>query len=122
MHPFCYSCARGCPQVHQGRITDGRDINEQMTFKVPQMDCAAEEQLVRMKLSDQEGVKRLTFDLPGRTFVVTHTTNGVEIEGLMRELNLGASLVGREQVDELEPDASEEQQRKLLIIVLLING
>jgi len=95
---------------------------EQMTFKVPQMDCAAEEQLVRMKLSDQEGVKRLTFDLPGRTVVVTHTTNGVEIEGLMRELNLGASLVGRKEVDELESDASEEQQRKLLIIVLLINA
>ena len=95
---------------------------ERMTFNVPHMDCAAEEQLVRMKLSDRQEVKRLSFDLPGRTLVVTHTGNGAEIEGLMRELNLGASLVGREPIDELEPDAGDEQQRKLLIIVLLINA
>ncbi len=58
-----------------------------MTFKVSQMDCAAEEQLVRMKLSDQQDVKHLAFDLPGRTVVVTHTGNSAEIERLMRELN-----------------------------------
>jgi Co/Zn/Cd efflux system component len=95
---------------------------ERMTFNVPQMDCAAEEQLVRMKLSDHQEVKRLSFDLPGRTLIVTHTGNGADIEGLMKELNLGASLVDRQQINELEPDAGDEQQRKLLIIVLLINA
>jgi len=94
---------------------------ESMTFKVPQMDCGAEEQLVRMKMSDQQDVKHLAFDLPGRTVIVTHTGNSAEIERLMRELNLGASLVKQERVHKIQPDTTNEQQRKLLIIVLLIN-
>lgn len=92
------------------------------TYNVPQMDCAAEEQLVRMKLGDRAEVQRLAFNLPARTVVVTHTGDSAAIYQAMQDLNLGAALVGREQVDELEPDASDEQQRKLLIIVLLINA
>ena len=95
---------------------------ESMTFKVPKMDCGAEEQLVRMKLSGREDVKRCAFDLPGRTVVVTHTGSSAEIERLMHELNLGASLVSRDQAHELEPDAGDEGQRQLLILVLLINA
>ena len=94
---------------------------ESMTFTVPQMDCGAEEQLVRMQLTDQQDVKHLAFDLPGRTVVVTHTGNSAEIERLMRELNLGASLVKQERVHKIQPDTTNEQQRKLLLIVLLIN-
>ena len=94
---------------------------ESMTFKVPQMDCGAEEQLVRMKLTDQQDVKHLAFDLPGRTVVVTHTGNSAEIERLMRELNLGASLVKQERVNKIQLDTTNERQRKLLLIVLLIN-
>lgn len=94
---------------------------ESMTFKVPQMDCGAEEQLVRMKLADQQDVKHLAFDLPGRTVVVTHTGNSTEIERLMRELNLGASLVKQERVNRIQPDTTNERQRQLLIVVLLIN-
>ena len=99
-----------------------RQKMEQITFNVPQMDCAAEEQLVRMKLGDLEGVKHLAFNLASRTVFVTHTGDGVAIEQAMRELNLGASLIKREEVDKLEPDANDGQQRRLLIIVLLING
>jgi hypothetical protein len=36
---------------------------ERLIFTVPHMDCAAEEQLVRMKLADREGIKHLAFDL-----------------------------------------------------------
>ena len=61
---------------------------EKLTFKVPQMDCAAEEQLVRMQLADQEDVKHLAFDLPQRSVVILHTGDSTEIEGLMRNLNL----------------------------------
>lgn len=92
------------------------------TYTVPQMDCAAEEQLVRMKLGDRQDVQRLTFDLSARTVVVTHTGNSADIDQAMQDLNLGATLVGQEIVDALEPDASDEHQRKLLIIVLLINA
>ncbi len=95
---------------------------ERSTFKVLHMDCAAEEQLVRMKLADYEDVKRLAFDLSDRTVAITHTGDRAGIEQAMQELNLGASLVGREAAGELGPDANDEQQRKLLIIVLLINA
>jgi Co/Zn/Cd efflux system component len=97
---------------------------ERLTFRVPQMDCAAEEQLVRMKLADQDDVKRLAFDLDARTVVVTHSGDGAAIERAMRELNLGASLAGRESVndDDVDLDATDAQQRRLLIIVLVINA
>jgi Co/Zn/Cd efflux system component len=97
-------------------------VMERTTFRVPQMDCAAEEQLVRMQLSDHEEVKGLAFDLSARTVAVTHTGNGADIERALRALNLGASLVAREQVDELELGASDQQQRRLLVVVLLINA
>lgn len=95
---------------------------EHLLFKVPQMDCAAEEQLVRMQLSSSADVKRLAFDLPQRTVVITHTGSSAAIERLMHELNLGASLVERSQIDELEPGTDDDRQRKFLIIVLLINA
>ncbi|NTW98255.1 MAG: cation transporter [Oscillochloris sp.] len=95
---------------------------EQMTFRVPQMDCPAEEQLVRMQLAGRAGVRRLAFDLPGRTVVITHADDGAEIERLMGDLNLGAALVGRENVAELEAQADDGQQRRVLITVLLINA
>lgn len=97
---------------------------ERMIFTVPQMDCAAEEQLVRMKLADQAEVKRLAFDLTSRTVKVTHAGDGAAIEQAMRELNMGASLAGREAVDDddVDLDANDAQQRKLLIIVLAINA
>ncbi len=97
---------------------------ERLTFTVPQMDCAAEEQLVRMKLADEQDVKRLAFDLSARTVVVTHAGDSAAIERAMRDLNLGASVAGREAVDddEVDLDPNDAQQRKLLIIVLLINA
>lgn len=96
---------------------------ERLTFKVPQMDCSAEEQLVRMKLEGQPDIAHLAFDLPARTVMVTHSGNAPTIERLMGELKLGASLVERAEVDENEVvDASDDQQRRLLWIVLFINA
>lgn len=97
---------------------------QSMTFKVPGMDCSAEEQLVRMKLADQPEVKHLAFDLPNRTLVVSHTGDSGVIQRLLDELKLGALLVGQAEVseiDEQETAATSAQQRKLLIIVLVIN-
>lgn len=97
---------------------------EQLTFTVPQMDCAAEEQLVRLKLADREGIRRLAFDLDARTLVVTHAGDSAAIERALRELNLGASLTGRETLEDNEVSfgADDAQQRRLLIIVLVINA
>lgn len=96
---------------------------EKLTFKVPQMDCAAEEQLVRMKLADLSDVQHLAFDLSQRTVVVIHTGDTPTIEGLMQDLGLGSSVIDRESIDaeDVPLDATNNQQRRLLIVVLLIN-
>lgn len=51
-------------------------------------------------------------------------TGSAGIEQAMRELNLGASLAERELLDDddVELDPNDAQQRRLLIIVLLINA
>lgn len=95
---------------------------QSMTFKVPQMDCAAEEQLVRMALADFEEVQRLDFDLQDRTVVITHAGDSASIEQAMQKLQLGASLTNQETVE--GPGISEvddERQRRLLFMVLVIN-
>lgn len=100
-------------QVHQ---------YERLTFRVAEMDCPAEEQLVRMQLDDRLNVQRLAFDLAERMVVVTHTGDSQLIEQAMADLNLGARLVDRMLLQALEPESSAAEQRKLLIIVLLINA
>jgi Co/Zn/Cd efflux system component len=101
-------------------------VMERMTFRVPQMDCTAEEQLVRMKLADYPEVKSLSFDLPARTVVLTHSGSGLAIERAMETLKMGASVVEREGVEEqgeeADLNASDERQRKFLMIVLVINA
>ena len=39
------------------------------------MDCAAEEQLVRMALSDLHGLHRIEFNLEQRDVIIDHDTN-----------------------------------------------
>lgn len=42
------------------------------TFNLPKMDCAAEEQLVRMALGREPSVKRVGVDLLSREIAVYH--------------------------------------------------
>jgi Co/Zn/Cd efflux system component len=95
---------------------------KQATFKVAQMDCGSEEQLIRMKLADQVAINHLDFDLATRTVVVTHTGDDLTIERAMRDLGLGASVVSVRTLDEMEAPNEDGQQRKLLIAVLVINA
>ncbi|MCC6457698.1 MAG: cation transporter [Caldilineaceae bacterium] len=106
--------------VYGGIIVENTELVS-TTFKVEKMDCTAEEQLVRLQLSEQQNVKHLAFNLPNRTVIVTHTGDSAPIARLLDALNLDATQVGQEQVDTIQPDASDRQQRNLLIIVLLIN-
>lgn len=97
---------------------------EQLTFDVPGMDCGSEEQLIRMRLSGRDDVKKLTFDLPARTVVVVHSGDAAAIERSMIDLQLGAKLASREEAvgwDDND-DADDAVQRKLLYIVLAINA
>jgi len=88
-------------------------------FKVSQMDCAAEETLVRMKLEGMSTVTGLDFDLSARQVTVFHEGALDEIDTAIGQLNLGSSLIKSEETDEAAPQ--QDDQRRLLWIVLAIN-
>ena len=83
------------------------------------MDCAAEENLVRMRLGEIGGVESLEFDLRSKEVTVYHDGAAHEIEAALVSLDLGASHIGTETVEEAISDAG--MQRRLLWAVLLIN-
>lgn len=84
------------------------------------MDCAAEENLVRMKLEGISAVKGLDCDLSGRQVVVYHESQLRAIEDAIAQLNLGSKLIETGQADGLASRVQSEQ-RRLLWVVLLIN-
>ena len=89
-------------------------------FQVPRMDCAAEENLVRMQLDGLAAVKSLDFDLSARTVAVYHDGQLGEIETALGRLGLGSKLAETGETDTAAPEST--QQRRLLWVVLLINA
>ncbi|WP_374532062.1 cation transporter [Acinetobacter sp.] len=100
-------------------------INDQQAkhisiYTIPKMDCAAEEQMVRMALADIETVKGLSFDLSNRKLKVFHN-NGIErITAKLERLGLGAQLAETRLASEDIPDP--RRQTKVLKLLLGINA
>ena len=94
----------------------------QTTYHVEKMDCAAEEQLVRMALEGVGGVRRLAFDLPARRLAVVHTCDRARVTEALVGLGLGAREVGHgpADLDGLDDEAADE--RGPLWIALAINA
>ena len=93
------------------------------TFKIAQMDCGAEENLVRLQLQGIEPVRALDFDLEARTVAVTHQGGLEEIAHAIGELKLGDTVLRSEPIDASEAidalDAGKNSvQRKTLWAVL----
>lgn len=93
------------------------------TFHIEQMDCASEEQMIRMKLEGNPDIRQLSFDIPGRTLVVLHEGAPEVVSRSIDALKLGSRLVKSEQYERVTPEDSGQitTQRKLLWGVLLIN-
>lgn len=93
---------------------------EKTVFRIAQMDCPSEEQLVRMKLEGMPGVEQLGFDLSERMLTVFHSTNRSAIENAVYGMGLGGVKVSTEPVKDggFTPVV---QQKRLLWTVLLIN-
>lgn len=89
-------------------------------FKIAQMDCPSEENLIRMKLDGMENIKYLDFDISNRTLSIFHMDEVTPIEAALTELNLGANHLTTENTTETKFDENSNQKR-LLWIVLLIN-
>ncbi|SMO82709.1 cation transporter [Fodinibius sediminis] len=90
------------------------------TFNIPQMDCSAEEQMIRMKLEGIEEVQSLNFNIPNRTLEVYHKNSHNEIEQALDPLNLGSKLDSTEEATEVS-FSNEKKQKKILWWVLGIN-
>jgi cation transport ATPase len=103
------------------------------TFHVPKMDCAAEEQVVRMRLEGMGGVRRLAFDLSARRLTVIHVGGAEAVTDALSGLGLGARQEGptepltEEEVAGVvsppgEPEAAPAEERGPLRIALGINA
>ncbi len=97
------------------------------TFRVAQMDCSAEEQLVRMRLEPIPEVRQLTFDLPARRLEVVHAGEVAPITAALSALDLGAELIGSEvgaaeDPTSVEASTTQAGQRRVLRWVLGINA
>mgnify|MGYP006098335129 FL=1 len=94
-------------------------------FRVPKMDCPAEERLIRMALETVEPGVLLQFDIPQRQVRVFHTVNANEITPKMHSLGLGASLtktgpVKHEEVTQARQSTASGSQREGLILKWLL--
>jgi len=88
-------------------------------FLIKKMDCHAEKELISLKLSENNDVLSLIFDLPNRLLEVIHTDEIKDIHEAISDLNLDDSLQSTEVFDgEIQVDTKQE---KLLLYVLLIN-
>jgi len=91
-------------------------------FKILKMDCASEEQILRMKLDGLESVKKLDFDIPKRTLTVYHLGDIDTITKKIESLSFNSTLVSTEQTTFSSIEDKQIEERKLLIAVLLINS
>ncbi len=90
------------------------------TYRISQMDCPSEEQMIRMKMESYQQVKYLDFDIPNRKLEVYHQENVEEISKALGELQLGEKLQGTEEA-EMPLAEDETKQKKILWWVLGIN-
>ena len=96
-------------------------------YHVEKMDCAAEEQLVRMRLDEVDGIERLAFDLPARRLTVYHITDAETVGAALDTLGLGARRIGEvepapEEVASGGYEGAADTERKPLLIALGINA
>lgn len=91
-------------------------------FRVEQMDCDAEEQLVRLRLGQLDEVDDVRVDLDSRIVAVTHSSDPTLVQVALNELNLDTTqLDNPEEVPAWTPlDTAHEQ--KIFTIALLINA
>ncbi|GHV03890.1 transporter [Spirochaetia bacterium] len=94
---------------------------EKTLFHIKEMDCPAEEQMVRMKPADFKVVKQLAFDLENRDLTVFHDGGLESITAAINSLNFGSSVTATGAYTESLPQDDDTTNKKLLWTVLIIN-
>jgi len=93
-------------------------------FRIPGMDCPAEEQMIRLRLADMP-VTSLEFDLPGRHLVVCYSGDASTILKRLVPLGYGAELVESRSIPPSEiavATESEATEARTLWVLLTINA
>lgn len=91
-------------------------------FCIEKMDCPSEESLIRLKLIELDNIYELKFNLNNRTVQVYHSNDIELIKSKLYSLNLGAKLINEFEIsDSIELNNNYSEQKKILLIVLLIN-
>jgi len=91
-------------------------------FELPRMDCAAEEQMVRIALDGHPLVRTLRFDLVAHRVEVVHEGSTNNILARLAPLGLGASLVESGSAPESVVQASDVTEATTLRLLLAINA
>lgn len=92
-------------------------------FNVPKMDCAAEENLIRMALADLPAVQQLQFDLGERKVRVIHSGSHATILDKLSALRLGAQLNESHPLGSASPvEPALAAEARTLRILLAINA
>ena len=63
-------------------------------FNIEKMDCMAEEQLVRMRLAQLDGIDHVGVDLTAREVTVDHAGDTAVIAAALDSLDLGTRHLG----------------------------
>ena len=84
------------------------------------MDCSAEEQIVRMALSDLDTVEAVAVDLEARTVTVTHRGYPQAVTDTLDSLDLDMTLL--EHPEAAPGPVDENLERRVLAIALAINA
>lgn len=92
------------------------------TFHIPQMDCASEEQLIRMKLQDESSVRNLLFDLEKRKLIVYHDGLPEALSATLSQIKMEPATMESVAVDGAGSVPSPAVERRTLLAVLLINA
>jgi Co/Zn/Cd efflux system component len=94
---------------------------QKTTFNVSKMDCASEEQMIRMRLEGCDQINSLRFDIPNRRLDVYHAGDYEPISEALDDLRLDAKFVETKAADDFSPEKDTGGERKLLWQVLAIN-
>ncbi len=89
-------------------------------YKVSGMDCAAEEELIRLKLMPIPGVRRIEFNLPDREVAVFHNGSVADLTTVLEGLRLGAGLISITPIAD-ENAMAPGREKSALVAVLAIN-
>ena len=89
-------------------------------FRIGGMDCAAEEQLVRMRLAQLDGIDHVGVDLTTREVTVEHSSDTAAVTAALDTLDLDASHLG--DGGTITPQSDPGRERAGLRIALAINA